>query len=46
MGLERDWVFGALRLTFGASNTPSDVDELLAVIPPLVVGARPRVAVA
>jgi cysteine desulfurase len=42
MGLARDWVFGALRLTFGLDNTPADVDALLEAIPPLVVGARPK----
>jgi len=46
MGLSRGWVFGALRLTFGASNTPADVDVLVEAIRPLVVAARPRVAVA
>jgi cysteine desulfurase len=45
MGLGRDWLFGALRLTFGASNTSSDVDALLQAIPPLVTAARDRVAV-
>jgi cysteine desulfurase len=45
MGVPRDWVFGALRVTFGASNAPADVDELLEAIPPLVVRARPRMAV-
>jgi cysteine desulfurase len=45
MGLAREWVFGALRLTFGVdfSNSPetsTDVDTLLEVIPSLVVGAR------
>ena len=43
MGVPRDWVFGALRLTFGMDNSPADVDVLLAAIPELVVGARPRV---
>jgi cysteine desulfurase len=42
MGLSRDWVFGALRLTFGLDNTPADVEALLEAIPPLVVGARPK----
>lgn len=45
MGLPRDWLFGALRLTFGASNAPEDVDRLLEAIPPLVAAARPNVAV-
>jgi cysteine desulfurase len=40
MGLSREWVFGALRVTFGASNAASDVDALLAAIPPLVASAR------
>ena len=42
MGLSREWVFGALRLTFGIDNTAEDVDALLQTIPPLVVGARSR----
>jgi cysteine desulfurase len=48
MGLSRDWLFGALRVTFGASNLPSDVDVLLEAIPRLVASARQseRVAVA
>lgn len=45
MGLSREWVFGALRLTFGIENTPADVDALLDAIPPLVVGARNRTPV-
>jgi cysteine desulfurase len=43
MGVPREWVFSALRLTFGLDNTPADVDVLLETIPPLVIGARPRV---
>jgi cysteine desulfurase len=46
MGVAREWVFGALRLTFGLDNTPADVDVLLEAIPPLVVAARPRVMAA
>ncbi len=42
MGIAREWVFGALRLTFGMDNSPADVDALLAAIPNLVVGARPK----
>jgi cysteine desulfurase len=42
MGTPREWVYGALRLTFGMDNTPAHVDALLAAIPELVVGARPR----
>ncbi len=42
MGIAREWVFGALRLTFGMDNSPADVDALLAAIPDLVVGARPK----
>jgi cysteine desulfurase len=45
MGLPREWLFGALRVTFGASNTPSDVDVLLNTIPSLVAAARQKVAV-
>ena len=44
MGLSREWVFGALRLTFGIDNTAADVDALLEAIPPLVVEARSKVA--
>jgi cysteine desulfurase len=44
LGTPREWVFGALRLTFGMDNSPADVDALLAAIPELVVGARPKVA--
>jgi cysteine desulfurase len=46
MGIAREWVFGALRLTFGLDNSPADVDALLEAIPPLVVAARPRVMAA
>jgi cysteine desulfurase len=42
LGFGREWVFGALRLTFGRDNSPTDADALLAAIPPLVVGARPH----
>jgi cysteine desulfurase len=44
MGLSREWVFGALRVTFGIENTAEDVDALLQAIPPLVIGARSKVA--
>ncbi len=44
MGLSREWVFGALRLTFGIENTAADVNALLEVVPGLVAGARTRVA--
>jgi cysteine desulfurase len=46
MGIGREWVFGALRLTFGLDNSPADVDALLETIPPLVVGARRKVMAA
>jgi cysteine desulfurase len=42
MGVSREWVFGALRLSFGIDNTVDDVDALLRTIPPLVVGARSK----
>ena len=42
MGVSREWVFGALRLSFGIDNTVDDVDTLLRTIPPLVVGARSK----
>jgi cysteine desulfurase len=44
MGLSREWVFGALRLTFGIENTAADANALLEVVPGLVAGARTRVA--
>lgn len=44
MGLPRDWLFGALRVTFGASNSADDVDRLLEAVPPLVAAARPKLA--
>src|SRR5438445_10987643 len=46
MGLSREWVFGALRLTFGIENTAVDVDALLEAIPSLVASARPAMAAA
>src|SRR5262249_44350698 len=46
MGGPREWVFGALRVTFGLDNTPADVDVLLDTIPPLVIGARPKLMAA
>jgi cysteine desulfurase len=45
MGLGRDWLFGALRLTFGAGNSASDAEVLLDAIPPLVAAVRQNVAV-
>ena len=45
MGLSRDWVFGGLRVTLGASNTPDDVQCLLRVIPEQVAVARSKVVV-
>ena len=41
MGVPRKYLFGALRITFGLSNTLSDVDELLRVIPALTRSAVP-----
>jgi cysteine desulfurase len=41
MGFSREWVFGALRLTFGTENSAADADRLLDSIPPLVMNARP-----
>jgi cysteine desulfurase len=40
MGLSREWVFGALRATFGAESAPADVDALLEAVPRLVAAAR------
>jgi cysteine desulfurase len=45
LNLERAWLFGALRVTFGATNVPEDVDTLLEAIPPLVEAAREKMAV-
>jgi cysteine desulfurase len=42
MGLSREWVFGALRLTFGIDNTAADIDTLLEAVPPLVTAARSK----
>jgi cysteine desulfurase len=42
MGLSREWVYGALRLTFGLENTAEDVDALLEAVPPLVMAARTK----
>jgi cysteine desulfurase len=43
MGVARESVFGALRLTFGLDSAwPADVETLLEVIPPLVASARPE----
>jgi cysteine desulfurase len=42
MGVTREWVYGALRLTFGKDNTPADVDTLLEVIPPLIAQVRAK----
>jgi cysteine desulfurase len=42
MGLSREWVYGALRLTFGLQNTAEDVDALLEAVPPLVMAARTK----
>jgi cysteine desulfurase len=39
-GLKRDWALGSLRITLGAGNQPSQVDDLLAVLPSLVEKAR------
>lgn len=41
MGLGREWLFGALRITFGRDNSEADVDRLLETIPTLVAVARP-----
>jgi cysteine desulfurase len=41
LGLAHEWLFGALRLTFGLDNTPADVDALLEAVPPLVAATRP-----
>jgi cysteine desulfurase len=42
MGVPRRALFGALRLTFGHSNTPDDVEILLQAIPLLLAAARQR----
>jgi cysteine sulfinate desulfinase/cysteine desulfurase-like protein len=46
MGVPREWVFGALRCTFGADNVPGDVDTLLEAIPTLVAAARGQILTA
>jgi cysteine desulfurase len=46
MGLSREWLFGALRVTLGVGNSASDVDILLDSIPALVTAARPKALVA
>jgi len=49
MGVPREWVFGALRLTFGLGQSSleagSVVETLLEAIPPLVLAARTRALV-
>jgi len=46
MGLAPEWVYGALRVTFGLDSLQSGsegvVETLLEAIPPLVIGARTR----
>jgi cysteine desulfurase len=46
LGLGREWLFGALRITFGLGNTAADVEALLSAIPNLVTAARPKALVA
>ncbi len=41
MGIPRNYLFGALRITFGYENTPDDVDQLLRVIPEVTRSAVP-----
>ena len=36
MGLSRDWLYGALRLTLGNTSSASDVDAVLDILPSLV----------
>jgi cysteine desulfurase len=45
VGVPRDYVFGALRITFGATNSMSDVDTLLEVLPRVVASARDKLGV-
>src|SRR5512139_404891 len=40
IGLSRDWGLGSLRITLGVNSSPSDVDELMNVLPSLVEKAR------
>jgi cysteine desulfurase len=40
IGLSREWGLGSLRITLGVNSTPSDVDELIRVLPSLVEKAR------
>jgi cysteine desulfurase len=46
MGVPREALFGALRLSFGLGNTSADVNVLLDAIPPLVAAARRAPAIA
>jgi cysteine desulfurase len=46
IGVPRTALYGALRLTLSRDNVGSDVDVLLAAIPPLVAAARGQAAVA
>jgi cysteine desulfurase len=45
LGLSREWVFGALRVTFGNTSAASDPDTLLEVLPSIVAATRQQVAV-
>ena len=46
LGLGREWIFGALRVTFGRDNTAADPGVVLEVVPPLVASARPALTTA
>jgi cysteine desulfurase len=40
IGLSHEWGLGSLRITLGMNSTPSDVDDLINVLPSLVEKAR------
>jgi cysteine desulfurase len=40
LGLDRELAQGSLRLTIGRDTTESDVDALLAALPPIVARLR------
>jgi cysteine desulfurase len=40
MGLDTTWARGNLRLTLGRENTMEDVDQVIAVLPPIIEELR------
>jgi cysteine desulfurase len=45
IGAPLNWAVGTVRFTFGAENTPADVDYVLTVLPPLVQHLRERAGI-